>query len=79
MTHETYGWAIVNKNGQIILPVFSVRSVAIGELVTSFDASLTRRVGSRLSPDQYAAWRRLKYLGLQCIRVKVKPAFGERS
>ena len=75
MTQETFGWAIVNRNGAIILPVVSVRAVAIGELVTSFDAGLTRHVGSSLTADQYAAWRRLKYLGLRCIRVKVDPAF----
>lgn len=73
---ETFGWAVINGRGEILLPVERTRVGAIGSLVTSFDASLTRRIGSRLSQDQALAWRRYKWAyGMKCARMKVETAF----
>lgn len=73
---ETFGWAVINGRGEILLPVESTRVGAIGSLVTSFDASLTRRIGARLSHDQTLAWRRYKWTyGMRCVRVRVETAF----
>jgi len=80
MSTPAFGWAVVNKNGDIFLPVYSNRVESIARFVSSMDETVPGpepTLGTALGREQENAWCRDKRrYGMRCIRVHVEPAFG---